>query len=154
MSANGLEVFDRTLHISNIWLGEIMERIGCDRHAAWHVLGTVLHAIRDRIPEGLAAHLGAQLPLLIRGLYYDQWRAGQELRKWRSLDEFTGVIGADFRGIETVDAVAAARAVFQVLNHHVDPGQVGNVRAAMPEEVRALWPENGPATGRRLDSAA
>jgi uncharacterized protein (DUF2267 family) len=154
MSANGLEVFDRTLHIANTWLGEIMEQTGHDRQAAWHILGTVLHTIRDRIPEGLAAHLGAQLPLLIRGLYYDQWRAGQEVQKWRSVDEFTAVIMADFRGLETVDHLAAARAVFQVLNHYVDPGQVSNIRTAMPEEVRALWPESGPTAGGKLESAA
>src|SRR6266568_3524840 len=73
MSATGLEVFDKTLQTTNIWLDEIMAKLGPDRRIAWHALGAVLHALRDRLQIGLAVHLGAQLPLLVRGLYYDQW---------------------------------------------------------------------------------
>src|SRR2546423_5270300 len=59
MSATGLDVFDRTLQITNIWLDEIMETLGPDRQVAWHALGAVLRALRDRLPLGLAVHLGA-----------------------------------------------------------------------------------------------
>ena len=74
MSATGLDVFDKTLQTTNIWLDEIMDQIGPARHTAWHVLGATLHALRDRLTIDQAVHLGAQLPLLVRGLYYDQWR--------------------------------------------------------------------------------
>ena len=74
MSANGLDVFDKTLQTTHIWLDDIMKVLGPDRQVAWHVLGSVLRAIRDRLPPDLAAHLGAQLPLLIRGAYYDRYR--------------------------------------------------------------------------------
>ncbi len=67
MSANGLPVFDKTVQTTNIWLDQIMERLGPDRQVAWKVLGTVLHKLRDRLPVEAAAHLGAQLPLLVRG---------------------------------------------------------------------------------------
>src|SRR4051812_44635600 len=67
MSATGLDVFDKTLQTTHIWLDELMQEIGPDRQVAWHVLGAVLRGVRDRIPLDLAAHLGAQLPLLVRG---------------------------------------------------------------------------------------
>jgi uncharacterized protein (DUF2267 family) len=154
MSATGLDVFDKTLHTTNAWLAEIMETLGPDRQIAWHVLGAVLRAVRDRIPLGLAAHLGAQLPLLVRGTYYDQWRPSEQPLNWRSLDEFLSIISAELRNLRPVDARDAARAVFQVLNHYVDPGQVANVRNALPEEVRRLWPETNAGPRRGLDSAA
>jgi uncharacterized protein (DUF2267 family) len=89
MSATGLDVFDKTLQTTHIWLDELMAEIGSDRQVAWHVLGTV----RDRIPLELAVHLGTQLPLLMRGLYYDQWHApGRIDEKTRSLDAFMGPI--------------------------------------------------------------
>ena len=44
MSATGLDVFDKTLQTTNIWLDEIMAKRGLDRQMAWHVLGAVLHA--------------------------------------------------------------------------------------------------------------
>jgi len=73
MSSTGLDVFDKTLQTTHIWLDELMLVIGPDRQVALHVLGAVLRAIRDRVPLGLAVHLGSQLPLLVRGVYYDQW---------------------------------------------------------------------------------
>ena len=60
MSATGLDVFDKTLQTTNTWLNEIMSDLGPDRHIAWHVLGAVLRTTRDRLPIGLAAHLGAE----------------------------------------------------------------------------------------------
>ena len=81
MSATGLDVFDKTLQTTNIWLDEIMAKLGPDRQVAWHVLGAVLHALRDRLQIGLAVHLGAQLPLLVRGLYYDQWHPSEQTLK-------------------------------------------------------------------------
>jgi uncharacterized protein (DUF2267 family) len=74
MSATGVNVFDKTLQTTNIWLDEIMEELGPDRQLTWHILGAVLRALRDRLPADLAAHLSAQLPLLVRGTYYDRYR--------------------------------------------------------------------------------
>jgi uncharacterized protein (DUF2267 family) len=147
MSATGLEVFDKTLQTTNTWLGEIMETLGPDRQIAWHVLGAVLRTVRDRVPLGLAAHLGAQLPLLVRGAYYDRWRPSEEPQTWRSLAEFLSILSGELRNLRPVNAEEAARSVFKVLNHHVDPGQVENVRAALPEEVRRLWPASNAEMG-------
>jgi uncharacterized protein (DUF2267 family) len=154
MSATGLDVFDKTLQTTNSWLNEIGEDLGPDRQVAWHALGAVLHALRDRLTLGLGVHLGAQLPLLVRGLYYDQWHAGDpSLLKVRSADEFLEHVAKGLSGIRPVNAVTATQAVFRVLNHHINPDQIANVREALPEEIRALWPPvNEPR--RKMQSAA
>jgi uncharacterized protein (DUF2267 family) len=151
MSATGLDVFDRTIHLTNAWLDEIIDwleetpsSVPRDKHVAWHALGAVLRALRDRVPLELAAHLGAQLPLLVRGTYYDQWRPSETPQRWRTAEEFVAVIAADLGSLGIValdDAADAADAVFRTLNHHVDPGQVAKIRHALPEDIRALWPE-------------
>ena len=69
MSATGLDVFAKTLQTTNIWLDEIMAAIGPNRQLAWHVLGATLRELRDRLPLEEASHFGAQLPVLIRGVY-------------------------------------------------------------------------------------
>jgi uncharacterized protein (DUF2267 family) len=125
-----------------------MENLGPDRRFAWHTLGAVLRTLRDRLPLGLSAHLGAQLPLLVRGLYYDQWQPSEQPKRWRSNEEFFAMISGALSDTRPVDPAAAARAVFQVIDHFIDPAQVANVRQALPEDVRRLWPE-----GRREDSA-
>ena len=50
MRATGLDVFDETLQVTHVWLDELTAELGPDRHAAWHMLGAVLRALRDRLP--------------------------------------------------------------------------------------------------------
>jgi uncharacterized protein (DUF2267 family) len=142
MSATGLDVFDRTVQTTNLWLEEIGSRIECDRRVAWHVLGAVLRTLRDRLPIGLAAHLGAQFPLLVRGLYYDQWHPRAKPLKLRSAKAFLDQVAAGLEDTRPVDTEAATQAVFQALNHYLDPDQIANVRGALSKPVRRLWPES------------
>lgn len=149
MSATGLDVFDKTLQTTNIWLDEVMHRVGPDRQVAWHVLGAVLRALRDRLPLDLAAHLGAQFPLLIRGHYYDQWHHPSEPERIRSQDEFLKRVGDGLKGgTRPINVTDAVQAVFAVLDNHVTFGQIEKVKGALPKEIVALWPQ-APAPQRR-----
>ncbi|WP_163264036.1 DUF2267 domain-containing protein [Chelativorans alearense] len=141
MTATGLEVFDKTVQTTNIWLNEIMDDHGDDRHVAWHILGAVLKALRDRLPADLSAHLGAELPILVRGLYYDQYQPSQQPRITRTLDEFLEHVQEGLKDTRPVNPADATRTVFRVVAHHVDLGQSAKVREALPKEVQALWPE-------------
>ncbi|MXP13209.1 DUF2267 domain-containing protein [Altererythrobacter confluentis] len=141
MSTTGLEVFDRTLHATHIWLDEIMEKIGPDRALAWKVLSTVLHKLRDRLPLELAAHLGAQLPLLVRGAYYDQFDPTKMPEDWHSADDFIKQVAAQLTDTRTVGARDAIDAVFGVLDRHISVGQVDKVYQALPKGIRSLWLE-------------
>jgi uncharacterized protein (DUF2267 family) len=143
MSATGLDVFDKTLQTTNIWLDEIMAEVGPQRQLAWHALGAVLHAVRDRLPTGLAVHLGAQLPLLVRGLYYDQWHPTDQMLKQRSAQIFLDHVARSLEDTRPVNVKDATQAVFKVLNHYIDPHQVEKVRQSLPENIRAIWPMAG-----------
>jgi uncharacterized protein (DUF2267 family) len=145
MSATGLDVFNKTLHTTNIWLDEISKQIGPDRAVAWKVLSTVLHKLRDRLPVELAAHLGAQLPLLVRGVYYDHFEPANLPMDWHSADEFVHEVQKWLNDTRTVDAKDAVAAVFGVLSRHVSAGEVDNVRHALPQPIRDLWPESTAA---------
>ena len=139
MSANGLEVFDRTLQTTHVWLGEIMAEIGPERQLAWKVLSVVLHKLRDRLPVELAAHLGAQLPLLVRGVYYDQFQPARQPSDCRGWDDFVAEVSdwlADTRPVDPKDAIDV---VLRVLTRHVPPGQIENVRDALPHDIRRHW---------------
>jgi uncharacterized protein (DUF2267 family) len=141
MSATGLEVFDRTLQTTHIWLDEIIEDLHTDRQTAWHVLGAVMRPLRDRLPPGLSAHLSAELPLLVRGSYFDQWRPGAQNLKLRSLAEFLERVSDGLRDTKPIGSLDAVRTVFAVLERHLDHGQSEKIRQALPDEIRALWPD-------------
>jgi len=115
---NRPRVFDKTVHTTNAWLKEIMEATGLDRRRAYRALAAVLHALRDRLTVDEVAQLGAQLPILVRGLYYDQWHhpAGKPERL-RHKEEFLAAVTAGLDDIGPIDPEDATRAVFAVLEH-------------------------------------
>lgn len=146
MSATGLDVFDKTLQTTNIWLDEIMDQIGPDRQTAWKVLSAVLHKLRDRLEPDLSAHFGAQLPLLVRGVYYDLYEPSKQPSNINTAEEFVSEVGKWLSDTRLVDPKEAIATVFGLLNRHVSAGQVENVRQAMPRSIRSLWP--GPEVTR------
>lgn len=139
MSATGLDVFDRTIQTTHIWLDEIMAEIGPDRRLAWKALSIVLHTLRDRLTVENAAHLGAQLPLLVRGVYYDQYRPARQPSDCDSIETFAAEVGKWLTDARPVDPMAATRAVFGVLLRHTDPGQIAKIQAVLPSSIRAFW---------------
>jgi uncharacterized protein (DUF2267 family) len=141
MSTSSLNVWDKTLQTTNIWLNEICETLGPDRQIAWKVLSTVLHKLRDRLPVELAAHLGAQLPLLVRGVYYDQYLPATQPTDWHTADEFIEEVGKWLSDIRPVNPKDAISAVFTLLSRHIAPGEIDKVRQALPHQIRDdLWP--------------
>lgn len=139
MSATGLDVFDKTLETTHIWLNEICADLGPDKQVAWKVLSTVLHKLRDRLPIGLAAHLGAQLPLIVRGVYYDQFEPSKLPTECNSREEFIDEVAEWLSDTRPVDPDLAVRSVFRVLSRHISEGQVAKVREALPRSLRQSW---------------
>ena len=139
MSATGLDVFDKTLQTTNIWLNEICEVIGPDKQAAWKVLSTVLHKLRDRLPVELSAHFGSQLPLLVRGVYYDQYEPGKQPTSCNTAEDFTAEVAEWLTDMRPVDPNLAIAAVFGLLTRHISEGQITKVRNSLPKGIRSTW---------------
>jgi uncharacterized protein (DUF2267 family) len=140
MSQTKLAAFDTTLHVTNRWLKELMEELGWqDRREAYHALREVLHALRDRLSVEAAAALGAQLPLLIRGAYYEGWHpADKPLKQHRA--QFVGRLAEALRDRPPADPERLVEAVFRVLARHVSAGEVESLKRALPGDLRSLWP--------------
>jgi uncharacterized protein (DUF2267 family) len=139
MSTHGLEVFDRTLETTHVWLNEICDELGPDKHVAWKVLSVVLQKLRERLPLPLAAHLGAQLPLMIRGVYYDQFEPGRLPAERTTRDGFIHEVHEALSDTRPVNPEHAIRCVFGVLGRHGSEGQVRKICDALPHGMRQLW---------------
>src|SRR4051794_38312775 len=103
MSATGLEVFDRTIQITNIWLKQIMDELGVERRGAMKALRAVLHALRDRLTLDEAAQLSAQLPLLVRGVYWEDWDPSKQPSRERHLGAFIERIAGELGDAGPID---------------------------------------------------
>ena len=140
MSATTIKAFDTTLQLTNTWLHELSEEMGTDdRHRAYHALRAVLHALRDRLTVEEVAALGAQLPLLVRGIYYEGWHPRNKPLKTRR-EDFLAAIGEAFQDDPDVDPERVIQAVFWVLSRHVTTGEIESVKHLLPAKLRSLWP--------------
>lgn len=141
MSATGLDVFDKTLHETNRWLKVVMETLKTDnRRHAFAALRATLQVLRDRIGPNNAVHLGAQLPMLLRGAYYEGWHPAGTPTRERHVENFIAHVASKLPRDLQLDAEHAARASLAALAECVDPGEVAKVAELLPLEIRGLWP--------------
>ena len=139
--STGLDIFDRTVQESNLWLKDIMDRLETvDRHQAYSSLRAVLHALRDRIGPESAAHLGAQLPMLLRGLYYEGWDPTNKPTKERHEEAFLARIVRELPRATESEVEQGALAVLDVLSKHVDRGAAVKIATMFPHDLRKFWP--------------
>lgn len=123
------------------WINEVGEALGTeDRQQAYQALRASLHALRDRLQVDEASHLGAQLPMVVRGIYFEGWKPAGKPEKQRTLQAFLDALREEVPGMLPSDAPVAAAAVFEVLQRHVSAGEVEDVQGMLPSEVRELWP--------------
>jgi uncharacterized protein (DUF2267 family) len=141
MSQTGLETFDSTIQTTNIWLNGIMERMKwSDRHRAYSALRAVLHALRDHMTADIAASFAAQLPLLLRGVFYEGWHPAGKPIKERHREAFLEQVRKEFRGYAEGDTAEVVRAVLLEISRHVTAGEIESVKQILPHDIRALWP--------------
>ena len=140
MSVTGLDVFDKSIQTTNIWLNDITAQIGPNRQVAWHVLGAVLRALRDSLPAQLSAHLSASLPLIVRGAYYDQYRPPAHGKLIDTAEDFIEYVAEELADTRALNPSQSIRAVLHVLNHYLPPGLVAKVQQALSYRIRSLWP--------------
>ena len=144
MSAVGLEGIDQAAQQAHIWINDVDKRLRWDnKPRAYRLLKAVLHALRDHLQVNEAVHLGAQLPTLIRGIYYDQWRPAATPVKDRHLDTFLAAIDASFKPDPIDNTADAVAGVFALLSDKVSAGEISDVRQSLPAAIRRLWPEAG-----------
>lgn len=142
MNAKQPEVFASTLQKTNIWLHEIADLLRWDDHQkAYHALRAVLHALRDRLPVTEAAHLGAQLPMLVRGFYFDEWKPASTPVKMKTAQEFYDRVRANFAADRNINPMRVTQAVLQVLAANLSPGELEKVRGNLPPHLREIWAE-------------
>jgi uncharacterized protein (DUF2267 family) len=140
MSTHGLEALEHTVQLTHIWINELNERLGWNnKPRAYRLLKAVLHALRDWLPHEEAADFAAQLPTLLRGAYYEQWRPADTPVKRRKRADFLARIDDAFAADPLPDTARAVSTVFDVVSEKVSIGEVEDVRRDLPEEVRNLW---------------
>lgn len=140
MSTTGFRGFDRTIQETNTWLHEIAEKMGNpDRHLAYHALRGVLFALRDRLTVDEVFNLAAQLPMLIRGVYFEGYKVAGKPERYHA-EEFLARVSQELHKAGPANPEKATHAVFAVMDRHISVGEIDDVYQALPKDLRRLWP--------------
>jgi uncharacterized protein (DUF2267 family) len=136
------DLFDGTLQKTQIWLNDLMAELEWEGKPdkTYFALRTVLHALRDRLTVEEAVQLGAQLPMVVRGFYYEGWTLKGKPHKERHKKDFLDHVKAAFKNDVTVHPESVVRAVFRVLERHTSDGEIEDVKQSLPKAILELWP--------------
>ena len=141
MSASGLDVIDHSSQVTHEWVNELASRLDwTSKRSALRLLRLTLQRVRDHLVVDELAQFSAQLPLLIRGMFFEGWVPKKTPIRERHARDFIAAIETalgetqEYRGAEDI------RHVFDLLNVRISIGEINDVRANLPEEIRALWP--------------
>lgn len=137
-----IHVFDPHVDVAKRWLNELSDNLELgpeESPRALHALRAGLHAIRDRMPANEVVDLGAQLPALIRGLYYEGWTLRTDPREIRDRAAMVARVAKELAPDQHLDPVDVLRAVIHLLVEHVSLGEIDDVLATLPASIRAMW---------------
>lgn len=148
--ARAVEAFETSRQKTALWLKDVARELHTeDRHRAYAALRAVLHALRDCMPIEEAVKFSGQMPLILKGVFFDGWKARRKPERLSRV-EFYGRVRERLRGV-ALDGAPAARAVLRALDRHMSTGELEGVKRILPGEVRELWralDEEGEHEGR------
>lgn len=143
MSELRISGVDRTVQETHVLLKEVSEELGeASRQDAYHALRAALFTLRDRLTTDEAFDFSAQLPALVRGIFFEGYRPAHKPLTYRHREEFLSRVAQVLEaGNAELDPERAVRAVLRVLQRHVSEGEMKQVRHMLPQDVQALWPD-------------
>jgi uncharacterized protein (DUF2267 family) len=139
MSEQGLETIESTIQKTHEWIARIAEALHMEKREAYKALRAVLQTVRDRLPSDLAVHFGAQLPMLIRGLYYEGWEPSKVPIKM-SRQEFLDTVQGKIVAGRVIDPLQTTQCVLSVVASHVSAGEMTKIIHSYPNDMQSFFP--------------
>ncbi|MEV3964458.1 DUF2267 domain-containing protein [Nocardia sp. NPDC050193] len=114
------------VHTAHAWLNAVADELGTeDRQFAFRALRAWMHTVRDRIGVSNSAHMSAQLPEFLRGVWYEGWvpaRVPVRHGVAAFIDQF-----AEQARIDRGEVVPIAGKITRALDQLFAPGQLTRV---------------------------
>lgn len=144
MPQTDVKSLNHTMELTREWLEELRAKDPFQTEdQAYAYLRAVLHAVRDRLTVEEAAHFASELPMLVRGFYYEGWRpALAPDKKRKTVEDFLDAVKESLHDQFTPvsDVAVAVSAVLELLTERMDEGLIRHARGQMPKDMQAIWP--------------
>ncbi len=126
----------------------VAESLKVPRDKAGRIIRSVLHALRDRLTHEESFQFLSQLPMALKGVYVDGWDYSGEVKRVRTVAAFLDEVrrddkdsaGYDFGNDESARIIVSA--VFKALNYFVSEGEMNDVTATLPKELKEFVRES------------
>lgn len=135
-------ILENNIHQTMDWIYAIEEACHWDednQKKAFSALKAVLHELRDLLPLERAAQLSAQLPLVIRGIFFENWHPRfiptQEINK----EDFLGAIAETLYPYHDVNVEETTRGVLQVLGEKLPDGELEKIIQSTSKGIQELY---------------
>jgi uncharacterized protein (DUF2267 family) len=139
MFTGSVDSIERTVHKTNEWLADLAAELGTDSRAyAWRALRGYLQVLRDRLTIDEAAQLAAELPQLVRGLFYEGFDPGHQPEPIRDRETFLARLAQQALLDDPAEAARVAAAATRVLRRKIAAGEVDDALAQLPAEIREV----------------
>lgn len=136
MSVGTVDNIERTVQKTNEWVAQLADELGTEDHEnAWRVLRAYLQVVRDRLTIDEAAQLAAQLPHLLRGVFYEGFDPGHQPEPIRDRETFLARFAERAVLGDAAEAERAAAAATRVLRRHLTVGEFDDVLAQLPRDI-------------------
>jgi uncharacterized protein (DUF2267 family) len=140
MSTHGLEVLETSTQKTHEWIAQVAAATHTEKGDAYKALRAVLQTTRDRLPVNDAVHFAAQLPMLLRGLYFEGWAPASVPIKF-SRDGFLQEVRNKIVTDHAVDPLRITQNVFSVIRSHVGVAETEKIKHCFPKDMQTLWPD-------------
>lgn len=122
------------------WLHEMQDDLGWeDENMVYLAFRSVIQTLRDRLPVEEAIELADELPMVMKGIYYEGYSTRHKPDKIKNREEFFQRVQekSPRRPLKTEEAT---KAVFHLLDTKLSgAGEVKQVRSNLPKDIQNLW---------------
>ncbi len=141
MSVKSIGNFEHAVHLANEWIRDLAEKpeVGSDTQA-YIILRAGLHLIRDRLRVDEVAHLSAQLPMLVRGFFFEGWKPpNEDSGAGESTRHLIQEMGDRLERLSEIQPEDALFLVYALLARKLSTGELKYVDRALPYDLLFPW---------------
>lgn len=125
------------------FLGQVQHRAHLpDRGRAQRAVRATLETLAERISDGAAGNLAAQLPIEVAEPLWDRAAEGGDVGEQFAIDEFFSRVAAR-EHVDMPDAVFHAHAVLEVIDEGTTGQLLTKIREQLPGDYDRLFDEDG-----------
>lgn len=131
---------DKSTQKTKEWLHNIQDELGWeDENMVYLATRSVLQTLRDRLPVEEAIEFADELPMVMKGMFYEGYSPSGKPDKIKNREEFFSRV-QEKSSNQPIKSEDATKAVFHQLERKLGGGgEINQVKGNLPKDLQRLW---------------